>query len=354
LRGPPVTRTEGAFEVDSADYPSAQAVLSLAQHLRAILSKDLKWPGFLPGTIHIQLVAAATMDFSGPYSVSVDRDGFHTAFIRWGADTALSDVCLALSRVTVESVATWHNAATADKVPEWLKLAYGKILEAETKPAIVDEFSSLARQQPILSLRQIMTAQNPSADDLPALALNAFWLGRFFEDQCHSSAESSQLFGALVSGGDPVQALTAVFPSRFADARDLELWWEVGCRDLTKRHLPLVLSFAQSRDLLDHLQFVDVASPTAEPVHSRLDDAWPSRADKTIQQQLVTVMLNAGPLPFQINPIYKNTLLSLLGAIKQMSGNDENSFRTAWAAYLADRADAESIEAGVVKAMSAP
>jgi len=180
LRGPPLGQSSGAFEVEAADYPSVQAVLGLAQHLQVLLTKDLPWPDFTPGVIRIQLVPAAQAVFSGPYLVNTDSEGHHTALIRWGPDTALSDVCLALARVTIESVATWHNATAGNKAPEWLKLAYGKLLEAETKPAIVDEFAAQARRQPMLSLRQIMTAENPSADDLPLLALNSYWLARFF------------------------------------------------------------------------------------------------------------------------------------------------------------------------------
>jgi len=352
LRGPPVVSSVGAFEVDAMDYPSAQAVINLAQHLRTIISKDLLWPDLPPGAIQVQLVPAASADFAGAFVITVDADGHRTARVRWGPDTALADVCLALSRVTLESMAAAHSTSAAQQAPEWLKLAYGKMLEAETKPAIIDEFSAHARQQPILSLRQIMTAQNPAADDLPLLELNAYWLAHFLEIRCGTSANTQQLFSALAAGADPAAALDTAFPGQFADARDLELWWEVGCRDLTNQHLSPVFSLTQSRALLDRLEFVDLPRSNAGTERTRLDAIWASRADKTIQQNLATIILNAAPLPLQVNPVYKNALLSLLHAMTLLSGNDEKAFQAAWVQYQSDRTDAERIESSVEKALS--
>jgi len=283
--------------------------------------------------------------------VNKDSDGNYTARVRWGPATALSDVCFALGNVVVESVASWHSRA-AVQVPDWLRLAFGQMLEVESKPAIMDEFSAKARRQPILSLRQIMTAQNPSADDLPLLALNAYWLAHFFEDQCRTSANAIQLFGPLASGADPAQTLATAFPNQFVDARDLELWWEVGYRDLIHEHRSPVLTMAQSRALLDRLEYVDLPQPNSGGQRIRLADAWASRSDKALQGQLASIMLNAGSLPLQVNPVYKNALLSLLRALTQLSGADEKAFQSAWTQYLADRADAEAIEAGVEQAMS--
>jgi hypothetical protein len=353
LLSPPVVLSAGAFEVDAPDHPSALAVLDLAQHLRTLITRDLPWPDFPDGAIQIQLIPAARANFSGPFAVRKNQDDTCSAFVRWGPNTALSDVCLALGNVMVESVATWRRGP-AVHAPDWLKLAFGKMLEVESKPAIMDEFSADARRQPILSLRQIMTAQNPSADDLPLLALNAYWLACFLEDQCVTSANAVQLFGPLASGADPAQALTKAFPGRFVDARDLELWWEVGYRDIASQHLSLVLSMAQSRALLDRMEYADLPRPNGAVQRTRLDDAWASRTDPTLQQHLTLMMLNAGSLPLQINPVYKNALLSLLRTLTQMSGNDDKTFRAAWTQYLADRADAEADEAGVEKALSTP
>jgi len=352
LRGPPVVLSVGPFEIDAADQPSAQAVLSLAQHLRKIISGDLLWPTFPDGAITIQLIPTDLANFTEQYVTSMDREGQHTVRIRWGPDTALSDVCLALSRVTLESIAGAHDQSAVGKMPEWLKLAYGKMLEAETKPAIVDEFSSQTRAQPLLSLRQIMTAQNPTAADLPLLELNAYWLASFLEDRCVTTASTQQLFGALALGADPAPALDAAFPGHFADARDLELWWEVGCRDITnERHSP-VYSMVQSRALLDRLEFVDIPRGNTGTQRTRLNDAWRARADKSLREHLATVMLEAGPLPYRINPVYKNALLSLLRVVKLLSDNDEKAFHAAWLQYQSDRLEAEEDEAGVEKAMS--
>jgi hypothetical protein len=352
LRGSPVVLPEGAFEVDAADYPSAQAVIGLAQQLRTLMAKDLPWPDFPDGAIHIQLVPAEQANFTGPFVVSTDRDGYRTLQVRWGSATSLPDICLALSHIMVESVVARHDPTAANHVPVWLTLAFGKMLEAETKPALVDAFSADARRQPILSLRQIMTAQNPSADDLPLLALNAYWLAHFFEVQCRAPGSAPQLFGSLANGADPVSALTTAFPGQFGDARELELWWEVGYRDLTNQHLSPVFSMEQSRALLDQLEYFDLPRAKHGAQRVRLGDAWASRADPALQQQLTSIMLKAGPLPYQVNPVYKNALLSLLRSLTQLSGRDEKTFHADWTQYLADRADAEAIEASVEKAMS--
>src|SRR5262249_50099274 len=111
------------------------------------------------------------------------------------------------------------------------------------------------------------------------------------------------------------------------------------------------LSLAQSRALLDRLVYVDLARAGQGAQHLRLDDAWPSRTDKALQAQLAAFMLGAGSLPLQVNPAYKNALLSLLRVLAQFSGNDEKAFHAAWAQYLSDRADADTIANGVEAAL---
>jgi len=104
--------------------------------------------------------------------------------------------------------------------------------------------------------------------------------------------------------------------------------------------------------LLDRLEFVDLPRSNAGTERTRLDAIWASRADKTIQQNLATIILNAAPLPLQVNPVYKNALLSLLHAMTLLSGNDEKAFQAAWVQYQSDRTDAERIESSVEKALS--
>jgi len=348
LVGPPVVLQNEHFEVDAPDNVSAHTVMNLALGLHTLMAKYLPWPTSPPSLIQVQLVPAAQADFTAPFIIQPQHDGHRLALVRWSADTKFADVCLALGWVSLESVVSWRDGPSAvDKAPDWMKLAFGKMLEARYKPAVLDAFSAQALQFPALTLSQIMTAHGPYGADLPILAINSFWLAKFLDEKCGTPVNDAKLFTALAFGGSPPDTLAATFPGEFEDPRGLELWWEVNYRGLIHERASPVLSMADSRALLDQMQFVDVPRPGDVALRTRLDDAWVSRKDKTVQAALATTILNARELPLKINPVYKNAALSLLRVMVDLSGDDDKAFHSDWTQYQADRTDGEAYEAGV-------
>jgi len=356
LLGPPDVRESPPFLIGAPERASGQAVLHLAQRLPDLMAKFFPWPPKPPFLVEIELVPAASVEFVGPFLITVDSAGHGVAQVRWGPETKFSDVCQAVAQVSLKSLAVWRGGpAAAAKTPDWLALALGKLLEVGLKPPVIEELSqqgqTMLEQKAVLSLRQIMTTPGPYGDAQPVVAVNAYWLLRFMSDQCRTPAQAEALFAALAIGTDPAKAITTAFPNEFDDPRDLELWWQVGYREYTRAHATPAQTIAQSRAQLDALEYVLLPDGNGGTQRTRLDQAWGGRADKAVRDAIAMELITGRTLPVQANPIYRNAMVSLLTALELLHGDDEKKFTDAWAVYLTDRADAEAIADGVEAAL---
>ncbi len=351
---PPVVRTDLWFVVEAPDQVSADRVLGMAQRMKEVTERYFAWPDHAPAPIEIHLVPAPPADFTGPFVVSVDHTGRYIALVRWGPDAKFSDTCLAIGAVTLKNIMIWKDGeAFGEKVPDWLGLALGRMLEASLKPPIAEFLAQQAAAMPVLSLRQITTAHGPFTEaEQQVLAVNAYWLARFLDQQCPKPALVTALFTTLAAGANPGTTITTAFPDNFDNVRDLELWWQVGYRDLMRTRVGPVESMAESRARLDLLEYVDLPVKDAAPKRIRLVDAWSGRTNQSMRDLLAAEVVTGPDMLLQINPVYHNAALSLLSAIGKLHGDVEKEFRDAWAKYRADRADAEVYQATVEAAMS--
>ncbi len=354
---PPVVRTDAWYAVEAPDDASADLVLTMAQKMREITVRFFTWPDHLPRPVEIQLVPAASANFTDPYEVNWDPSGRFVAQVRWGPESKFSDTCLALGAVTLKSIVVWKDGTTfVDKTPDWLALAMGKMLEVSLKPAVAESLAQQAAELGnlgvVLSLRQITTARGPfNEGEKSVLAVHAYWLARYLEQQCAGPAVAAALFTALAAGANPGLTISTAFPDQFHDVVEFELWWQVGYRDLMRTRIGPVETMAASRARLDRLAFVDLPSKDGAPKHTALSDAWTGREDKTVRDTLAAEVVAGPAMLLQINPVYHNAALSLLSALGKLHGDSEKEFRDAWAQYLADRADAEVYEATVEAAL---
>jgi hypothetical protein len=353
LLGAAVHREGKHFEVDAPDNASVQTVLRMAEQLPELMEKFFPWPDQPPSLIQIDLMPAAQAEFTGPFIVTVDKTGHCVALVRWGPEAKFSDVCQAIGQASLESLAVWRDGPeAAARTPDWLALALGKLLEVGLKPALIEELSQQGQALPVLSLRQLMTTSGPYGDAQPVVAINAYWLLRFLDEQSNSPALAEALFSTLASGADPAKALTTAFPDEFENPRDLELWWQIGYREFTGTHATPAQTMAQSRALLDRLEYLNLPDPDGGEKRTRLDEAWAGRADKTVRDTIAQELVTGRSLPVQANPVYRNAVLSLLTALEMLHADDEKKFREAWADYQKDRAVAELIASGVDAALS--
>ena len=346
-------RSDVPLVVEGPDEDSANHVLAMAQRMREILANYFPWPEHPPGPIEIHLIPAASANFTGAYVVNTDANGRSVALVRWGPDAKFSDTCLALGGVMLKNLVVWNNgAAFNDKVPDWLALALGKMLEVNLKPSVVESLARQASELPVLSLRQITTAHGPlNESEQQVLVVNGFWLARYLDQKCAKPALAAALFSTLSVGANPGTTITTAFPDNFDNVRDLEMWWQVGYRDLTRRLVGPVQSMADSRAALDRLEFVDLPTKDGAPKRTRLADAWAGRMDSTVRDALAAEVVGGPAMLLQINPAYRNAAISLLSALGKLHGDVEKDFRNAWDRYLTDRADAESYEATVEAAL---
>ncbi len=338
------------FEVDAPDYESAYRVLEMCERMQAITAKFFTWPAQFGGRIRLQLVPAATADFSGSYVVRPGEHGQPVAWVRWSADLPFFDMCQAVSAVTLQNALYARNGAATIPVPDWLKLGFAVELEAACKPPLMDELTDQGHRFPKLAMRQIMTATMPTGPDVRLLAVNAFWLITFLNDQCATPGISRALFDALAAGLNPAQLLGTAFGDKVGDPRELELWWQMGYRDELFRRSAPFMTITETRELLDQLERVQIVKNNIAQLVP-LDEAWDRRADKDLRAAIEKSLLAARPAPNRANPVYKNALVSLLNALDKMRGDDKKAFDTYWVQYQTDRAAGAAIENTVASAL---
>ncbi len=354
LLGPPVTVApdDSVFEVDAPDLLSANQVLDMAERARSITASFFTWPEKPPTRIQIQLIPTSKVDFAAPYVIKPGENGQPTVLVRWNADTQFSDICRAISSVTLQNIVSWNvGAAVAGQVPDWLKFAFGALLEVSLKQAMADSLSEQAQRFPMLAMRQIMTAHNPTGQDVSILAVNAYWLTLFLNSQCANHNVSHGLFDALATGTDPAPLLGTAFSGQFEDERDLELWWQIGYRDELAALGAPIQTFAQTRAVLDDLERVQIIGSNG-PELIRLDQAWAHHADKAFRETIAQTLVHQHTAPGHANPAYKNAVVSVLQALENLRGNSEKDFRNAWKVYQDDRAAGEAIEKTVNAALA--
>jgi hypothetical protein len=354
LQGPPVSVApeNSVFQVEAPDLPSAHQVLDMAEHARTILALYFTWPEKPPSRIRIQLIPAASATFTAPYYIGSGPDGRPTAFVRWSADAQFADLCRAVTGVILQNLVQWQNGkAIAGQMPDWLPLGFGAMLEVTLKPPMIDAYTDRARRYPMLAMSQIMLARDPIGQDIPILAVNAFWLVTFLDNNCANRSVARALFDALADGIAPPRLLATAFPNQSDDPRDLELWWQIGYRDELVQQGGPIQSLAETRALLDKLERVAVTGPNG-PEQVRLDEAWPHHADKDLDDAIALTLINEVNMPGHANPAYKNAVVSVLRALEKLRGDSEKDFLDAWKQYQADRAEGETIEKAVGVAMA--
>ncbi len=342
------------FEVVGLDSISVQGVMRMALRLKSILELYFTFPAGSARPIQVKLVPPTLADFSGPFDVRSESSGHRIIRVRWDDKTTISDVCQALSSGALERLAVWRGGVDSGaKVPDWMKVAFGEILEVSLYPAVADDFFEEATRQPSLSLRQIMTATGPyDASQRAVLGVNAYWLTRFLEDEAGGAAQVSPLLVALAGGTPPPEALSQAFPGRFSDGATLELWWAVGYRDMISRKTPPLQTMAQTRALLDDLESM-VIEAAGHDQRLSVGDVWSQRTAPKVRAALKTRFDRAREALPTANPVLYNALLSLGTSLEALQHDDATAFRAAWKRYQVDRTQGEAVMAEVQSALAA-
>jgi hypothetical protein len=357
VTGPDSTSVAKVMEIIGDEPDAAANTIQGQRSLMSLMAKFFTWPAADAdiSQIEVQLTPDAVVDFSGPFKVAHDASGHRVVFVRWNAETTFSDTCLALATAALEQLVVWHHdPATAEKIPDWLRLAMGKMLEVQLKAPLIDALvEDGSHEERALSLRQIVEAHAPFSDAFaPILAVNSYWLARYLEEQAGDGPATRQLFDALASGADPVAALQAAFAGQFSDGRELETWWRVGYFDMLEKRAPIIQNFAQTRAELDHLQEVLVRR-NGQDMRVQLDDAWPDHADPDVNKAVTAMEIEAHTKWPEVNPVYNNALVSMEAVLDALRrGDDEAALHKAWKQYEADRAEGQALEDAALAALA--
>ncbi len=334
----------GRFEVAAADAAVAKTVVDLADEAWRTLAGPLGLPDGFSSPIFCRLVPASDWPDATPFRVIVESGGIVSLRLRADVEPAGLVVQRALVQALLMRLAVaQHGVNEKLAAPLWLELAGVERWHAQHDGAQLDaqKFESARAAPPPLA--EILGAQRGEPESR-SLALGAEWLCAFLQRESTKAGEWPGLLARLLAGDDPVAALAATFPGRFADDGERELWWQTGWHATRRaRTLPTLEAADSRREVANVARFVfsnDDGSDVVTPLAIVLAHAREPIVAVELQRRAAA--LNR-VLP-ALHPFYRNAGLSLADAL---------ALRAPAEAFERDWRDATELEAATSAALDA-
>lgn len=309
----------------------------LSREMTAIAAATFNIPPRFARPVVVQLMPPEAMPGGPPYLISSGPRGGVTIAITWNSETSFEITCEALARGFLRQLgATWKPLPerTGYDPPDWLELGFSLLLEARLRGHLPDYFARLARQRSPRPLADIVGARGPYGTQARDLALDAYWLLRFLRREAGNRRTYQRMLTETMLGKDGYVAILEHYRGHFSDRASLELWWAVGFNDLVRGRQRLVSSPAESRLTVQRLAEL---TPSWDGITRRVDLAALThlREREEVREALRQRRLDANLALPQINPVYRNALISLIEAYEAYPLGEE-PFNTARQRFTED------------------
>ena len=320
---PVLTRTApGQFEIASVDVVAADRAMTEASAAWRLLSGPLGLPEAFPSPIFVRLVPAAEWTEPAPFRVVAEPGGVVSVRVRWSEAMPAVFMRRALVQALLLRLGVAAQGVSPQlTVPLWLEQACVGWWRTREEPAQLD---ALQQESAALAPPPLDALLNWQRSDVEprALGVGAIWLLTWLQAESGRIGEWPALRARLLAGEEPLAALAACYPGRFADANERELWWQTGWHHVRRLATQPQLGSAESRVILGDLArliFAVGGRDTAVPLRFAL---------RQREAPAVAAMLAAREQELQraiagLHPFYRNAGLALADCLapKRRSGD---------------------------------
>lgn len=359
----------GRFEVTAPDAGAAQYVATLADEAWRALAAPLELPPAFPSPVFVRVSAAAEWGDPAPFHTIVEAGGIVTLRLPWGPETRLNVVRRALVQSLLMRLAVAHHGVHAHlQAPLWLELGGVGWWVSRADGAQLDGLKEEAARTTPPSLAALLTARRGERAEAPAsggpfhasrleagatppepseLAAGATWLFSHLQAEAHRGAEWRTLLRSLLNGEEPLAALAAAYPGRFADERERELWWLTGFHHARRGRTLPALTARESRAAIEALSRFVLES--ADGGHDRVAPLATVAAhgqEPFLMAELRRRSAELGHVLPSLHPFFRNAGLSLAAVFERRSTESIASFERDWR-------DAVELQAATAAALDA-
>lgn len=346
-----VRTAPGRFEIAAIDASQAHVIATAAEEAWRVLAGPLVLPDSFPTPIFVRVQPPDTAVDPLPFRVVVEPGGVVSVWIspRPEAESATTRRALVQGLLMRLAVAR-HGVNERLSAPLWLEHACVGWWQTRAGAAQLDALKHEAASLPVPTLAALLSWQRGGAEPRDFVT-GAVWLLTFLQAESGRGREWPNLLPRLLGGEEPLAALNATYPGRFADAGERELWWATGCHHAQRaRSLP-ALDSAESRIQLEGLTRFVFAGPTEDadrvvPVREVLARG----TEAIVAPELARRLAELERLIPALHPFYRNAGLALAEALRAGPGN-RGGREVLCAAWERDWGDATELEAAAKAAL---
>jgi hypothetical protein len=340
--------TPGRFEIAAIQSETAGVVAAEANDAWRYLAVPLALPDAFASPIFVRVVPAADWRGPEPFRVALEP-GVVSLWLSGEAARDRQVARRALVRALLMRLAVAQRGVIAQvMVPPWLEVGVVNWWSARAAPAVMDAFKQESIGLAPPGLDELLAWQAGQPEPRSA-SVGSYWLLSFLMSESSRAGEWSACVSRLLAGDEPLGALAASFPGRFATADERELWWQTGWHALRRvRTLP-VLDAAESHDEIAALaRFVFARDERDEVVP--LEAVLAHGAEPAVRAELARRSADVARLVPALHPFFRNAGLSLGEALASRPGTASRRAALG-AAFEQDWRDAIELEAATRRAL---
>ena len=335
----------GQFEIIVMNAADARLVLSLGRSVWEALAETLRLPSDGFNTpVSVRLVPVTQWTEPTAFTVAVASPGLVTVQVRWEAGMEANKLRQALVHgLIVRQAVHLFGVTSRITVPRWLEHGCAGLSRVKERPALMDMFQQdsvrLASVPSIASLLQ----WDRGTGDSPTMELAA--LGLLLQLQAESSDGSQwqRWLRGVLSDANAMDTLPRIYTGLWANAADMELWWQTSFRHQAKNRILPVMTATDSRSWradrtrwLANRQGLEVVLPLAELVPLRREPWLQRELGERIQQTRFTLSV--------IHPFYANAMVALGQLYEAALEGNQAAAKAALAQFERDLIDGRELE----------
>jgi hypothetical protein len=342
----------GRFEVAAIEATAAQRVSALAVEAWDALAAPLALPERFAPPIFARLIPAADWNEAAAFRVIVEPGGVVSLRVRTEAATPEAVVRRALVQgLLLRLAVAQHGVNGRLAAPLWLEHACVQWWQTRVAPSRMDAVRAESARLVPPGLGALF-AWRRGEPEPRALEIGSLWALTFLQAESGRSNGWPALLPRLLAGDEPMAALAAHFPGRFASAVERDLWWQTGWHHLRRVNPLPTLSAADSRQVLGETQrFVfarDDGTDHVVPLAAVLERA----REPLVEAELARRVAELNRLVAALHPFFRNAGLSLVEALNAKAASPAKRTELAQAVRQ-DWRDATELEAATTAALDA-
>ena len=335
----------GQFEIIVMEAADARRVLVLGSAVWGALTEPLRLPADGFNTpVSVRLVPASQWSAPTAFTVTVATPGLVTVRVRWETGTDANVVRRALVHgLLMRKAASWHGVTRTLTVPLWLEHAGAGLSRAKERPATRDMFQQDSlRFAAVPSLASMLQWERGGGESRER-ELAALWLVLQLQAESSDGTQWQQWLRGILGGAPALDTLPRIYSGLWANAADMELWWQTGFYHQAKmRSLPLMTAGESRAWLVDRSRWLGVRQgqelvvPLGELVRLRREP-WVHR-ELVERSKQIRVTLPA------MHPFYVNAMVSLGRLYEAAQKGKESAAKAALVQFERDSIDARELD----------